>query len=153
MQIGHRGNRSRGVVFSAVAIIGMILITAFLLGGCGDKEDAPAEPTPTPNVLEEAAGKYKRTAITDEDGGGLMGFFSGVVNLFGDVTLTLDPDGSGILDFTDLPGSYDSNYESVTWAADHTIYIQGETCTWRYEDGTLYIEGAETAQEFERMDD
>lgn len=153
MKIGYRGRRSGKTMVSLLALIGAVFAAAFLLCGCGDKEDAPSEPTPTPNVLEEVAGKYKRAAITNNEGGGLMGFFSGVVNLLGDVTLTLEPDGSRILDFRDLPGSYDYNYESVTWAADHTIHIQDEDCTWRYEDGTLYIDGPETDQEFERLDD
>ena len=149
MQIGYSGSHSKRSNFSIVAIIGIILLIIVLLRGCGGK----TADDPSSNVMEEMAGKYKRTSINSADGGGVMGFFSGVVNLFGDVTLTLNSDGSGILDFRDLPGSYDSNYEPVTWTADHTIHIQGEDCTWRYEDDTLFIEGPETNQEFERLDD
>lgn len=132
----------------------LIIVVSMKLNDNGENSSAAREtestaPKSEASIMEEVSGTYKRISA---DGGTVGKFLSGVVRLFGDVTLTLDPDGTGLLDFRDIPGSYDNNYEYVTWDADNTIRLQGEDCTWSLEGDTLYIKGPDTDQEFERMD-
>ena len=107
-------------------------------------------PEPTPNLLEVLAGDYKRTVLDTGEAGGGDKTFTSILDIFGDVILTLDPDGTGLMDFSGM-GILAGQNEPVTWDADNTIHFSGEDGTWRYEDGTLYIEMPDAYYEFERI--
>lgn len=144
-----KGGKGKYILLAIAIIVVLLALNDNGENGSAARETVGTTPKSESSVMEEVSGTYKRISA---DSGSVAKFFSGVLRLFGDVTLTLDPDGNGILDFRDLPGSSDYNYEYVTWGADNTIRFQGEDCTWSLEGDTLYIIGPDTDQEFERMD-
>lgn len=161
--------RNRTSVRSVLGIICVAVLAACLLGACEKSDTGEAKatsdtimptskptpkptPEPTPNPLEELAGDYKRTVFDTGKAGGGDKTFSDILNLFGDVILTLNSDGTGLMDFSGM-GVLAGQNEPVTWDADNTISFSGEDGTWRFEGDTLYIEMPDVYYEFERTND
>lgn len=142
-----KGGKGKYILLAIAIIVVLLALNNKGEHGSAAREAVGTTPKSESSVMEEVSGTYKRISA---DSGSVAKFFSGVLRLFGDVILTLDPDGTGLLDFRDIPGS--SDRQPITWDADNTIRFQGEDCTWSLEGDTLYIKGPDTDQEFERMD-
>lgn len=101
-------------------------------------------PKPTPDPMEEAAGTYEMTDAEFSDEDAALGYF--IMDLISEkATMTLYADGTGEMEMMGIN-------TSVTWDENTIDTGDGNPGTWRYENGTLYINADGEQTVFEKID-